>query len=64
MQYSRQDELFSLTGMMAAHERLGARYLASGAPGTYSGRFYDGPHQFDRAMQADAFEQLNRWLSR
>ncbi len=62
-QYSRQDELFSLKGMMAAHERLGARYSASGAPGKYIGRFYDGPHQFDQAMQADAFEQLTRWLS-
>ncbi len=63
VQYSRQDQLFSLKGMTAAHERLGARYLASGAPDKYIGRFYDGPHQFDRAMQADAFEQLKRWLS-
>jgi dienelactone hydrolase len=63
VQYSRQDQLFSLKGMTAAHKRLGARYLASGAPDKYIGRFYDGPHQFDRAMQADAFEQLKRWLS-
>ena len=61
--YSRDDHLFSLKGMTAAHERIGARYLAAGAPGHYVGKFYDGDHQFDQAMQADAFEQLKRWLS-
>jgi len=61
--YSRDDHLFALKGMTRAHETIGARYAAAGAPNNYVGTFYDGDHQFSLAMQADAFEQLKRWLS-
>jgi dienelactone hydrolase len=62
VQYTRDDHLFSRAGMEAAHEKLGASYLAAGAPEAYVGQFYDGPHCFDRAMQAAAFAQLALWL--
>jgi dienelactone hydrolase len=63
VQYCRDDELFSLEGMAQAHERITAAYSAAGAPHNYVGEFYDGGHQFDRAMQSAAFAHLARWSS-
>jgi hypothetical protein len=48
--------------MRAAHERLTARYRQAESPESYVGEFYDGPHRFDREMQASAFAHLDRWL--
>jgi hypothetical protein len=48
--------LFPLPGAQAAHERITAHY--ADAPSAYTGRFYDGPHKFDLAMQQDAFAWL------
>jgi len=56
VQYNRDDHLFPLPGAQAAHERITAHY--ADAPGAYTGRFYDGPHKFDLAMQQDAFAWL------
>ncbi len=64
VQYTRGDQLFSLAGMVAAHERIAAGYAAAGAPDAYVGQFFDGEHCFDRAMQEAAFAQLGRWLGR
>jgi len=36
--------------------------LEAGAAERYRSRFYPGPHKFDRAMQAEAFEWFDRWL--
>jgi hypothetical protein len=62
VQFNRDDQLFTLEGMRAAHERLAARYRQADAPGAYVGEFYPGPHKFDQAMQRSAFEHLERWL--
>jgi dienelactone hydrolase len=58
VQYDRDDALFTLAGMEAAHAKLTSRYAGVGAAEAYVGRFYDGPHKFDRAMQVDAFDWL------
>jgi len=63
VQYCRDDELFSIEGMVQAHERIAKAYSSVGAPQNYIGEFYDGGHQFDRAMQAAAFAHLARWGS-
>ncbi len=55
VQYDRDDQLWSMRGMEAAHQRLQRIYDRLGASGQYRGEFYPGPHKFDRAMQASAF---------
>jgi hypothetical protein len=50
--------LFPLSGEQAAHEEIRAQYADAGAVDAYRGEFYDGPHKFDLAMQADAFGWL------
>lgn len=56
--YDREDGLFTMAGMEAAHDRLAEHYRSAGAPEAYDGRFYDGPHKFDLPMQNDAFAWL------
>mgnify|MGYP000350858009 CR=1 FL=1 len=63
VQYNREDELFTLAGMRAAHRRLRRHYTAAGAPENYVGRFYPGHHKFDLVMQRDAFAWLRRKLT-
>ncbi|HWG01601.1 MAG TPA: hypothetical protein VG164_07110 [Trebonia sp.] len=58
VQYNRHDALFPLAGAEAAHERIASHYADAGAPDAYTGRFYDGPHKFDQAMQHDAADWL------
>lgn len=60
VQYNRDDELFSLAGQELAHERISRHYPAGGG---YLGRFYDGGHKLDRAMQRDAFGWLRQHLA-
>lgn len=62
VQYDRDDHLFTLAGMEAAHAKLAAHYASVGAPDAYTGQFYPGPHKFDLEMQAAAFAWLSRWL--
>ena len=62
VQYALGDQLFPVSGMTAAHERIAEIYAATGAPRAYVGQFFDGGHSFDQAMQAAAFAQLARWL--
>ncbi|HLT61598.1 MAG TPA: hypothetical protein VK020_10425 [Microlunatus sp.] len=61
VQYNRHDALFDLAGQEAADRRIAEHYRA--APENYSGRFYDGPHKFDRQMQDEAFDWLERRLA-
>jgi dienelactone hydrolase len=63
VQYNRGDDLFPVTGAIAAHHRITAHYADAGAPDAYAGRFYDGPHKFDQAMQQEAFTWLEARLS-
>jgi hypothetical protein len=62
VQYNRDDELFTLAGAQAAHDRITAHYADAGAPDAYTGLFYDGHHKFDQAMQRDAFGWLTAQL--
>lgn len=62
IQYNRHDELFPIGGAQAAHDRITAHYADSGTLDAYTGRFYDGPHKFDQAMQRDAFAWLTTQL--
>jgi dienelactone hydrolase len=62
VQYNRHDDFFPLAGAEAAHERITAHYADVGATEGYAGWFYNGPHKFDRTMQADAFNWLREQL--
>ncbi|MBV9851415.1 MAG: hypothetical protein JO250_17235 [Armatimonadetes bacterium] len=62
VQYDREDGLFTMAGMEAAHHRLAAHYESVGHPENYVGRFYPGPHKFDLEMQGEAFAWLARHL--
>ena len=63
VQYDRDDPLFPIAGMEAAHAKLAAHYATAGAPDAYTGQFYPGPHKFDVEMQAAAFTWLAGRLS-
>jgi dienelactone hydrolase len=58
VQYDEGDELFTLAGQRAAHDRLTAHYHSVGHPEAYTGQFYPGPHKFDLEMQRAAFDWL------
>jgi dienelactone hydrolase len=62
VQNDRQDQLFTLPETQRADQILRAVYEKAGARDRYRCTFYDGPHKFDRAMQAEAFEWFDRWL--
>jgi hypothetical protein len=62
VQYDTEDNLFTMDGMQAAHERLTAHYQSVGQPAAYTGEFYPGPHKFDLEMQRSAFAWLKKWL--
>jgi dienelactone hydrolase len=64
VQYDRDDELFPIQGMQSAHARIASHYERIGQPSQYLGRFYDGPHKFDKAMQTDAFVWLAQTLTK
>lgn len=62
VQYDREDHLFPMGGMLAAHERIADHYRGTGHPEAYTGQFYEGPHKFDLRMQGAAFAWLREWL--
>jgi dienelactone hydrolase len=57
-----QDSLFTVDGMRATADRIGALFNKAGQPERYAARFYDAPHEFNPDMQRDAFAWLDRWL--
>jgi dienelactone hydrolase len=59
---NNQDSLFTPPEMHRADRILTEVYTKAGAAKRYRANFYDGPHKFDRAMQADAFAWFDRWL--
>jgi dienelactone hydrolase len=63
VQYDTEDDLFTLEGMQAAHDRIADHFAHVGAPHAYAGQFYPGPHKFDLEMQAAAFAWLRERLS-
>jgi hypothetical protein len=48
--------------MEAAAARLRAVYERMDAADRFRATFYDAPHQFNAAMQDEAFAWLERWL--
>ena len=62
VQNTQEDPLFTRPEMAAAMAQLARVYAASGQSGNYRGSWYPGHHQFNRAMQAEAFGWFDRWL--
>ena len=59
---NREDPLFTLAEMERADRMLQDLYAKAGAGEHYRCSFYPGPHKFDRAMQEEAFDWLDRWV--
>ena len=58
----RQDALFEIEGVKAAHAKLAACYAKAGAADHFKGIIEDRPHEFNRERQADAFAWFEQWL--
>ncbi|MCL5995086.1 MAG: dienelactone hydrolase family protein [Chloroflexi bacterium] len=63
VQECAQDMLFTKEGMQRACEKIEQVYAKANLATHYQYRFYDVPHQFNAAMQEDAFAWLDRWLT-
>jgi dienelactone hydrolase len=58
----REDELYTLPEMQRADAMIADTFKRANAADRYRAIYYDGGHKFDRAMQADAFAWLDRFL--
>lgn len=59
---TRGDGLFTLAGMQDAEAVLRRVYASAGHPDHFRCSWHEGPHQFDRAMQEEAFKWLSEQL--
>lgn len=59
-----QDALFPPAGVQAAFDKMARVWAKAGVPERFRGIMYDGPHEFNAAMQQEAFAWLDRWLMR
>ena len=59
---TRDDPFFTRTEMERADGMLAKVYASSGQPEHYRCSWYPGDHQFNRAMQTEAFEWFGQWL--
>ena len=59
---NRDDLLFSRGGMERAVARIAAAYAKAGVADRFRARIGDGPHEFNVAMQEDAFAFLDEQL--
>lgn len=57
-----QDQLYTLPEMEKADQILAEVYGKAGAGDSYRCSYYPGPHKFDKAMQAEAFDWFEKWL--
>jgi dienelactone hydrolase len=62
VQQCEQDRLFPLSGMKESLDKIGKVYDKAGVKEKFTGRFYDAPHIFNRAMQEDAFAWFDKQL--
>lgn len=62
VQNNSSDELFSSGEMNRAGAILEEVYRKAGSPEALRVEFYPGPHKFDRTMQEEAFDWLERQL--
>ena len=58
----RKDGLFELGGVERSFEKLNRCYKKAGIPERIATRMYDAPHEFNGAMQEEAWEWLRRWV--
>ncbi|MCY3020701.1 MAG: prolyl oligopeptidase family serine peptidase [Planctomycetota bacterium] len=56
------DMLFTIGEMRRADRMIRDTYRRGGAVGQYKSLYYPGPHKFDLAMQADAFDWFDEHL--
>jgi hypothetical protein len=59
VQQCRRDGLFPLEGMETAVAHIAEAYARAGLADRFTSRFYDVPHEFNVAMQEDAFSWLD-----
>lgn len=64
VQNCARDRLFTRAGMDAAADKIRAVYAALKRPERFRAAYYDVPHQFNAAMQQEAFEWLEKWLGK
>jgi dienelactone hydrolase len=58
-----EDPLFTRSETERAGRMLAEVYRRAGAPQAFRLSWHPGPHQFDRAMQAEAFDWIGTWLA-
>jgi dienelactone hydrolase len=58
----RRDALFDLEGVRSCFAKLAACYTKAGIGEKVRTRLYDTPHEFNAAMQDEAWAWLERWL--
>jgi dienelactone hydrolase len=58
----RKDALFDLDGVRACFAKLRACYRKAGVGEKFRARLYDTPHEFNAAMQAEAWAWLQKWV--
>jgi dienelactone hydrolase len=63
VQQCSKDGLFPLSGMQESVETISTLFDRAGVRERFTGRFYDTPHQFNRAMQDEAFAWFERELA-
>ena len=57
-----KDALFDLGGVRACFDKLRACYRKAGVGDKFRARLYDTPHEFNAAMQAEAWAWLQKWV--
>jgi dienelactone hydrolase len=57
-----RDRLFDLEGVHSCFAKLAACYQKAGIAEKVRTRLYDTPHEFNAAMQEEAWEWIQRWL--
>ncbi|MCA9151710.1 MAG: hypothetical protein KDA92_20540, partial [Planctomycetales bacterium] len=63
VQNNNGDDLFTLSEMQRADDILREVFAKANAVEAYRCSFYDGPHKFNLAMQAEAWDWFDKWLS-
>jgi dienelactone hydrolase len=57
-----RDGLFEPGGVRSCFAKLSACYAKAGAPDRFRGKLYDAPHEFNAAMQTEAWDWLAKWV--
>lgn len=57
-----RDGLFHPDGVRSSFQKLADCYSKARVPEKYRARLYDAPHEFNREMQAEAWDWLKQWL--